>query len=258
MSSSHAANCPGASLTLKRFKVQPCKLRSNPVTSHHFHWCSTNLSLDPSTLTHNFPQTLRISPPTRPSFHCRRSGCWRGQGVWWFRWRAGHRPRPGRDGKQSVNPMTHGWLMAKQQVPNFKQLLMLGYLTSSLNQDFMCQQTACTLILEKTPRVSCIRSPPGLEVIITNIAATQIQPCDCLVPAKGISQGLRKKECQSPSWSIFLDVKKGLRQSRILHTTKWNSCSSISNNNLKLRGPKAYRKDCMLDKSLQIKISYEL
>ena len=139
--------------------------------------------------------------------------------------------------------------MAKQQGPNFKQLLMLGYLTSSLNQDVMCQQTACTLILEETPPVSCIRSPPGLEVIITNFAR-QIQPCDCLVDAKGISQGLRKKlECQSPSWSIFLDPMKGLRQSRIriqLNSTPV-ACSSISNNNLKLRGPKAYRKDCMLE-----------
>ena len=53
-------------LTLKRFKVQPCKLRLNPVTSHHFHWSSTDLSPDPSTIPHNFPETLRIAPPTRP------------------------------------------------------------------------------------------------------------------------------------------------------------------------------------------------
>ena len=56
----------------------------------------------------------------------------------------------------------------------------------------VCQQTACTLTLKETPHVSCIRSPPGLEVIITNFGSTQIQPCDCLVLAKGISQGLKK------------------------------------------------------------------
>ena len=108
--------------------------------------------------------------------------------------------------------------MAKQQIPNLKQLLMLGYLTGNLNQYIMRQQTACTLTLKETPHVSCIRSPPGLEVIITNFAFMQIQLCDCLVHAKGISQGLRKKlECQSqsPSESIFLDPKKVLRQSRI-------------------------------------------
>ena len=33
-------------------------------------------------LSHNFPETLRIAPPTRPSFHSRQSGSGRGQDVW--------------------------------------------------------------------------------------------------------------------------------------------------------------------------------
>ena len=91
-------------------KVQGSTMQtpSNPVTSHHFHWCSTDLSPDPSTLIHNFPETLRIAPPTRPSFHCRQSGCLWGEGVSRFCWCARHRPRPGRDGKQSVKRMTRG------------------------------------------------------------------------------------------------------------------------------------------------------
>ena len=132
------------------------------------------------------------TPPvgaTRPWFPHHQSGCQRGKVLWWFCWRAEHRPRPGRDGEQSVKWMTHGWLVAEQQIPNLKQLLMLGYLTGNL-----CQQTACTLILKETPHVSCIRSPPGLEVIITNVTQTQL--CGCLVHAKGISQDLRK------NWSV--------------------------------------------------------
>ena len=54
-----------AYLTLKRFKVQPCKLRSNPVTSHHFHWCSTDLSPDPST----FDTTLSHTQLPRDAPH---------------------------------------------------------------------------------------------------------------------------------------------------------------------------------------------
>ena len=145
---------------------------------------------------HNFPETLRVAPSTRPSFRRRQSGCGWGEVLWWFCWCLRHRPRPGRDGKQSVKRMTRGWLVAKQQIPNLKQLLMLGYLTGKLNQYFMCQQTACTLTLKETPHVSCIRSPPGLEVIIANFATCQIRPCHCLVHAKGTSQGLKK------NWSV--------------------------------------------------------
>ena len=140
--------------------------------------------------------------------------------------------------------------MAKQQVPNFKQLLMLGYLTSSLNQDLMRQQTACTLTLKETPRVSCIRSPPGLEVITNIIAFTQIQLCDSLVHAKDISQGLRKIAVSIAFLIHFLGPKEGFEAIPYLHTIKCNSCSSISNNNLKLRGPRACTKDCL--KTLQI------
>ena len=63
---------------------------------------------------------------------------------------------------------------------------------NSKSQTSSVSATACTLTLKETPHVSCIRSPPGLEVIITNFGSTQIQPCDCLVHAKGISQGLKK------------------------------------------------------------------
>ena len=55
---------PRAYLTLKRFKVQPCKLRSNPVTSHHFHWCSTDLSPNPSTFDTTSPRrSASLHPP---------------------------------------------------------------------------------------------------------------------------------------------------------------------------------------------------
>ena len=122
--------------------------------------------------------------------------------------------------------MTHGTLVAKQQIPNFKQLLMLGYLTGKLNQDFMCQQTACTLTLKETPHVSCIRSPPGLEVISTNFAVTHIQLCDCLVHAQGISQGLRKNGVSIASLIDFLGRKEGFEAISYLHTIKCNSCKS--------------------------------
>ena len=57
----------------------------------------------------------------------------------------------------------------------------------------------------------------------------------------------------------FLGPKEGFEAIPYLQTIKCNSSSSISNNNLKLRGPRACTKDCMFDdKSLQIKISYEL
>jgi len=93
--------------------------------------------------------------------------------------------------------------------------MMLGFLTSSFNQYLMCQQTACTLIQKETPPVlshrcsadPCVPSPPGLEVI-TNFASLQIQPCDSLVDAEGIGQGLNKK------WSVkrlpdpFLDARR--------------------------------------------------
>ena len=138
--------------------------------------------------------------------------------------------------------------MAKQQIPNFKQLLMLGYLTGNLNQYLMCQQTACTLTLKETPHVSCIRSPPGLEVIITNFAVTQMLQCDCLVDAQGISQGLRKNGVSNAFEIHFLGPEEGFEVIPYLHTIKFNSCSS--NNNLKLRGPRACTKDCV--KTLQI------
>ena len=38
----------------------------------------------------------------------------------------------------------------------------------------------------------CVPSPPGLEVIITNFASKQTQPCDRLVHAQVISQVLKK------------------------------------------------------------------
>ena len=118
--------------------------------------------------------------------------------------------------------------MAKQQIPNLKQLLMLGYLAGNLNQYFMCQQTACTLTLKETPPVPCVPSPPGLEVIITNIAATQTQPCDCLVDAQGISQGLKKMGVSIAFLIHFLGPKEGFEAIPYLHTMKCNYCSSIS------------------------------
>ena len=52
------------------------------------------------------------TPPaaaTRPWLPYHQSGCRsRGQAVWWSCWHAGHRPRPGRSGKQSVKRMTRG------------------------------------------------------------------------------------------------------------------------------------------------------
>ena len=60
---------------------------------------------DPSTLT----QLPRDAPPTRPSFRRHQSGS-RGKDVWWFCWRTGHRPRPGRD----VSRASSRWLVAKQ------------------------------------------------------------------------------------------------------------------------------------------------
>ena len=50
---------PRAYETLKRFKAQQQSLRSNPVTSHDFQWCSTGLSPDPST----FDAPHRSTPP---------------------------------------------------------------------------------------------------------------------------------------------------------------------------------------------------
>ena len=178
--------------------------------------------------------------------------------------------------------MTHGWLVAKQQIPNFKQLLMLGYLTGNLNQDFMCQQTACTLTLKER------NSSGSLCSITTRPWGHRHQFCSQKNRALwlfGSCAGYqprpeKKLEWQSPSWSIFLDPKKGLRQSRIcIQLYTWKCCSSISNNinlnfvftynqnqlnatvaaqsqaatilNLEVR---AYRKDRVLDKSFQIKI----
>ena len=164
--------------------------------------------------------------------------------MWWFCWCSRHRPRPGRDGKQSVKQMTHGWLMAKQQVPNFKQLLMLGYLTGNLNQDIMCQQTACTLTLKETPHVSWIRSPPGLEVIITNFASKQRQQCDCLVHAQGISQGLKKKIGVSIAFMMNFGGPKerfeAMPHSHSMQLLQFD-IEYITYNNLKLGGPRAFR-----------------
>ena len=53
-------------------------------------------------------QLPRDAPPTRPSFHCRQSLCRRGKELRWSGWCTGHRPRPGRYGKQSVKRMTRG------------------------------------------------------------------------------------------------------------------------------------------------------
>ena len=51
------------------------------------------------------------TPPaaaTRPWLPHRQSGCRWGKDMWGFCWRTTHRPRPGRDGKQSVKRMTRG------------------------------------------------------------------------------------------------------------------------------------------------------
>ena len=195
---SHAANCPRAYYILNR--LQPCKLRSNPVTSHHFHWCSTDLNPDPSTFDTTSPRrSASLHPPDLHSIvadlvACEAKKCdgfVDAQGI-------------GQDLEEMESRASRRWLMddswqnsKSQTSSNFWYLDW--YLTSNLNQDFTCQQTACTLTPKETPRVSCIRSPPGLEVIITNFAANQIQLCDCLVHAQGISQGLRK------NWSVNLN-----------------------------------------------------
>ena len=58
-------------------------------TSHHFHWVPGSI--------HSHTTRPQDAPPTRPSFPRRQSRCPRGKDVWWSGWRAGHRPRPGRD-----------------------------------------------------------------------------------------------------------------------------------------------------------------
>ena len=115
---------------------------------------------DPSPLT----QLPRDAPPTRPSLRRHQSGYCRGKDFWWFCWRTGHRPRPGRD----VSRGSSGRLVAKQKpflvgflkrhstyierliwsqeticfglvlvpmefnqkkrIPNLKQLVLLGYI----------------------------------------------------------------------------------------------------------------------------------
>ena len=80
----------------------------------------------------------------------------------------------------------------------------------------------------------CVPSPPGLEVIITHFAFTQIQLCDRLVNAQSISQDLnQKKRSVKRLPNSFLDPKKGSMQSRICMQV-FNCCSSISNENFNL------------------------
>ena len=131
--------------------------------------------------------------------------------------------------------------MAKQQVPNFKQLLMLGYLTSKLNEYSICQQTACTLTLKETPHVSCVLSPPGLEVIITNSVSTQTQLCECLVDAKGISQDLKKNGVSNAFLIHFLAPKERFEAIPYLHNIQLLQLDIeyITYNDLKLPGPRA-------------------
>ena len=55
-------------------------------------------------------EPLKLLPlrPRGPWLPYHQSGCRRGEALWWSCWRAGHRPRPGRSGKQSVKRMTRG------------------------------------------------------------------------------------------------------------------------------------------------------
>ena len=111
MSSSDAANCPKAYWILKRFKVQPCKLRSNPVTSHHFLWCSTDLSPDPSTFDTTSPRrSASLHPPDLNSLITN--------------WVAVEvkccdgfvdAQRIGQDLEEMVSRASSGWLVAKQK-----------------------------------------------------------------------------------------------------------------------------------------------
>ena len=134
---------------------------------------------------------------------------------------------------------------------------MLGYLTSNLNQDLMCQQSAIELILKKlrfdpidAPRIPVFHHHQALRSSPISLLRKSSSVIVWFM-RKASAKAWEKMECQTPS--RFMDPKKGLRQSRIcLHVC--NCCNSISRNNLKLRGRKPYRKDCMLDKSLQFKI----
>ena len=155
--------------------------------------------------------------------------------------------------------MTGGWLVAKQKpklssqkafllyvekqiwIPNLKQLVMLGYSISQVTwiKIFCVSQRPSHWSRKETPWVRshrcstdpCVPSPPGLEGIITHFASFQIQPCDRLVDAQSISQGL-KKMAVSNTFRILFWTPRRVWGNPVFVYKKWQVLQ-LNLNNLK-------------------------